>query len=88
MAELVEYVNETSKLDLALAAISKDAGVEVTDADYKAIVDEIVAQEGKTAEEIIEKYGEEALRKEALIRKTQKFVEDNNSFVLKTEDAE
>lgn len=87
-AELVEYVNETIKLDLALAAISKDAGVEVTDADYKAIVDEIVAQEGKTAEEIIEKYGEEALRKEALIRKTQKFVEDNNSFVLKTEDAE
>ena len=32
-AELVEYVNEKIKLELVLAAISKDAGVEVTDAD-------------------------------------------------------
>ena len=87
-AELVEYVNETIKLDLVLAAITKDAGIQITDAEYNALAEEIAAEEGKTAAEIIAKYGEETLRKEALTRKTEKFVEENNSFVLKTEDAE
>lgn len=87
-AELVEYVNEKIKLELVLAAITKAEGIQITDAEYNAFVEEIAAEEGKTAAEIITKYGDETLRNEALMSKTKKFVEENNSFVLKTEDAE
>ncbi|MBQ7873409.1 MAG: FKBP-type peptidyl-prolyl cis-trans isomerase [Clostridia bacterium] len=87
-AELVEYVNEKIKLELVLAAITKAEGIQITDAEYNAFVEEIAAEEGKTAAEIITKYGDETLRNEALMSKTEKFVEENNSFVLKTEDAE
>ncbi len=86
--ELVSYINETIKLDLVFAAIAKSENIQATDDEYNALVDEIAASESKSAEEIISAYGESVIRKEVIVRKTEKFIEENNSFVLKTEDAE
>lgn len=86
--DLKEYAKETVKTELVLYAIMQAEGIQATDDELEALIAELMESESKTREEIIEKYSEEDMRKDIMVEKTEKFVEDNNSFVLKTEDAE
>ncbi len=83
--ELKEYAEEVATAELVLFAIMQAEDITATDEEYEKLVSELMASESKTREEIIAEYGEDQMRQDIMISKTEAFVEDNNTFVLKSE---
>ncbi len=85
VSEFEKFIESSVKNELVVYAVMQAESFEVTEEEYKALLTELIAISGKTEAEILEEYGEERLNQSILMDKVDKFVRENNSFVLTTE---
>ena len=88
MDELSELVRDIIREELVVFAVMQAENMSVSDEEFDALVDELVASSGKTREEVIENYTEKYLREQILFDKADKFISANNTLVLKGESAQ
>ncbi len=80
---LKAYANDYIKNDLVYYAIMQAEQLEVTDAEYRAFLDTLIEQTGKTEEEIFKEYTEEYIKEQILYNKTYDFIMEQNKVVQK-----
>lgn len=80
---LKAYAEDYIKNDLIYYAIMQTEALEVSDVEYRAFLDTIIEQTGKTEEEILEEYTEEFIKEQILYNKTYEFVMEQNKAVEK-----
>ena len=80
---LVEYAKDYVKNDLVYYAIMQAENIQVSDEEYRAFMDTIMEQTGKTEEEILATYTEEYIKEQIMYNKTYDLVMEENSVVAK-----
>ena len=83
---LEEYVTDLVKQELVIFAIMQNEGITVSDEEYNVFLDELVQGDEMTKEDIIKEYGEQYIRENIQMKKTEKFVLDNNYFVVEEKE--
>lgn len=81
--ELRAYANEVIKADMVRYAVVQQLGLEATDEEYRLFLDSLISTSGKTEEEILKQYTEEALREEIVFEELYEYIIKNNDLVQK-----
>ena len=82
--DLVKYINDTIKSDLVFISIIRAENLEITDEEYRLLLDELIAETGKTEEKVLESYGgEEGIKNSMLLDEANKLVYKENTLVVK-----
>ena len=84
--ELRDYAKEIIEADLVYYAVIQAENLTATDEEYRALLETIIEQTGKTEEEVLKIYTEDYIRKQIVLNKLDDYVYDLNEFVLKTEE--
>lgn len=80
---VINYATEMITADLIVSAIIQAEGIEVTDEEYELFLAELIEISGKTREEVITQYGgEESIKETLLYTELDKFIVENNHYVL------
>ncbi len=82
--ELKEYAKETIKADLVVYAVMQAENLEITDEEYRLLLDELVSESGKTESEVLVQYGgEEGIKQTMLFDEVDKLVMKENNLIVK-----
>ena len=88
-ADMKAYIDEYSKAyiksELVIYAVLQAENIGVSDEEYRIFMDSLIeSTPGKTEAELLEKYGEEAIRRAVMMQNLDIFVFNNNSLTVKT----
>ncbi len=84
--ELRNYAEEVIEGDIVYYAVIQTENLTATDEEYRALLDTIIEQTGKTEDEVFKIYTEDYIRKQIVLNKLDDHIYDLNTFVLKTEE--
>lgn len=82
--ELVKYINDMIKSDLVCISLIQAENLEITDEEYRLLLDELIAETGMTEEKVLEAYGgEENIKNSMLFDEANKLIYKENTLVVK-----
>ena len=86
-AEFEKYVDEYAKAyiksELVIYAVLQAENIGVSDEEYRIFMDSLIESTGKTEAELLEKYGEEEIRRAVMMQNLDIFVFNSNSLTVK-----